>query len=93
MKPHTKIYYEHFGYGPDDVILCEICSIQAVDIHHIEAKGMGGRKGDEAIRINRIENLIALCRRCHEKAHAGEISKGILLLEHRYTLSPGGRRL
>ncbi len=95
MKKHTKIYFDYFGYGEQDVIMCERdnCGQPAVDIHHIEAKGMGGRHGDEAIKINRIENLIALCRKCHEKAHAGEIIKGLLLLWHRHTMSPGGRTL
>jgi predicted restriction endonuclease len=32
-----------------------------VDIHHIEARGMGGSK-----HADRIENLMALCRKHHE---------------------------
>jgi len=33
-----------------------------VDIHHIDARGMGGGKDADV-----IENLMAVCRSCHEK--------------------------
>ena len=60
MKNHTKVYLNHFGYTGDDFIPCEICGARAVDIHHIEARGMGGtKKGDT------IENLMGLCREHH----------------------------
>lgn len=60
MKPHTKIYLKFFDYGLEDFMPCEICRCQAVDIHHIESRGMGGTsKKDE------IENLIGLCRTHH----------------------------
>lgn len=72
MKPHVRIYLQHFGYiSPgyqpvdyDDIEKppCEICSSPSVDIHHIEARGMGGSKLKDM-----IENLIALCRGCHDK--------------------------
>lgn len=59
MKNHTKLYLESFGYDVTDFIQCEICHKQAVDIHHIDARGMGGTNKDS------IENLMALCRECH----------------------------
>lgn len=62
MQPHTKNYYKHFGLGLDDIVLCEYCEAQAVDIHHIVFKSQLG--GDE------VENLIALCRHHHLLAHA-----------------------
>ncbi len=61
MKKHTKVYLDHFGYDKTDFIPCEVCGAQAVDIHHIEARGMGGSK-----HADRIENLMALCRKHHE---------------------------
>jgi len=61
LKKHTKIYLDHFGYGVESFIPCEVCGAQAVDIHHIQARGMGGSK-----RADVIENLMALCRYCHE---------------------------
>jgi hypothetical protein len=70
VKRHTKIYMKYHGYAVAEEILCENCGLLAVDIHHIEAKGMGGNPSKDV-----IGNLIALCRSCHEKAHAGEISR------------------
>ena len=65
MKKYIKIYMDYYDYVIDDVILCEHCSKQAVDIHHIDARGLGG---DPRGHKNQIENLIALCRACHIKA-------------------------
>ena len=62
MQKYVKIYLKHYGYGEEDIILCQCCGGVAVDIHHIDCKGMGGSK----LR-DHIENLIALCRKCHEK--------------------------
>ncbi|MFW5889295.1 MAG: HNH endonuclease [Nanoarchaeota archaeon] len=62
MKKHTKIYLKYFGYGEQDFIPCEICGNKAVDIHHIERRGMGGSKLKDV-----ISNLMGLCRKCHDK--------------------------
>ena len=60
MKNHTKVYLQAMGYDTTDWIPCEVCGSQAVDIHHIEARGMGGSKHADV-----IENLMGLCRKCH----------------------------
>jgi len=60
VKKHTKVYLNHFGHGADSFIPCEVCGSRAVDIHHIDARGMGGGKTKDT-----IENLMALCRGCH----------------------------
>ena len=70
MKKHIKIFFENSEYDNTDFIPCFVCGKQSVDIHHIEPKGMGGRKS-----ADRYDNLIPLCRSCHEKAHANIISK------------------
>ena len=62
MKLHTKIYLKHFGYDENSFIPCEICKRKAIDIHHINSRGMGG-----SIQRDKIENLMALCRECHIK--------------------------
>ena len=62
MKKYVKTYLDYFGYDTSDTILCELCGAVAVDINHIDAKGMGGSK----LKDN-IENLIAVCRPCHIK--------------------------
>ena len=60
MKKHIVVYLDHFNYDTDDFIPCEVCGAQAVDIHHIKARGMGGSNTKDV-----IENLQALCRKCH----------------------------
>ena len=53
----------YFGYDISDFIPCEVCDAKSVDIHHIQARSMGGNpKGDR----DEIENIMALCRPCHE---------------------------
>lgn len=64
MKMHTKIYLHFFGYTIADYIPCEICFDRAVDIHHIDARGMGG---DPTGKKDVIENLMALCRKHHDE--------------------------
>ena len=65
MQKHTKNYLKHHDYCKEDIILCEVCGTQAVDIHHKIHRSQGG--SDE------VENLVALCRKDHEAAHRGEI--------------------
>jgi len=60
MKNHTKVYLNYFGYDTTDFVPCETCGRKAVDIHHIDCRGMGGSKEKDM-----IENLMALCRECH----------------------------
>ena len=62
MKKHVKLYLSFFGYDNSSFIACEVCGKQAHDIHHIEARGMGGSK-----LADHIDNLQALCRECHMK--------------------------
>ena len=61
MKKHTKVYMDFFDYGIDDFIPCEVCGSKAVDVHHIEGRG----KNKDV-----IENLVGLCRECHNTAHS-----------------------
>ena len=61
MKKHIIIYLKSRGFKPGDFIPCEKCGMEAVDIHHIEERGMGGRKSRD------VEwNLVALCRKEHD---------------------------
>jgi len=62
MKSYISIYFDHFGYDESDFINCELCSSKAVDIHHINARGMAGSKNKDT-----IDNLMAVCRICHIK--------------------------
>ena len=65
MKPHTKIYMNHFGYDINSWIPCEVpnCGKQCVDVHHVTPRSQGGK--------DTIENLMGLCRECHHEVHFG----------------------
>ena len=60
MQKHTQIYLQGMGYKTTDFVPCEVCGSQAVDVHHIEARGIGGTK-----KADVIDNLMGLCRKCH----------------------------
>ena len=62
MLKHKRKYLNYFGYGEQDIVPCEICGSPASDIHHIKHKSQSGN--------NDIENLMALCRHCHDMAHS-----------------------
>ena len=69
MVKHKKVYKEFFDIPDDIMIACEHCERRAVvDIHHIQSKGMGG-----STKLDVIENLIGLCRVCHDKAHCSSV--------------------
>ena len=79
MTPHVKTYLNYYGYGIDDVIMCENCrQRKAVDIHHIQYRSRGGG--------NDINNLIALCRVCHNQAHMELLSPDYLSKIHKMNL-------
>ena len=82
MKKHTSIYLKHFGYNTSDFIPCEICGAQAVDINHIDARGMGGSKTKDT-----IENLMAVCRACHLEKGDKKKYKEELKAVHQMTLN------
>jgi len=71
---YKQKYIKYFDYTPDENILCEVCGKVAVDIHHIVYRSQGG--------TDDIENLIALCRSCHNKAHNNELTKEQLFRIH-----------
>ena len=82
MKNHTLVYFRHFGImwypdGTHDWIGCEVCGDTAVDCHHIENRGMGGSKSKD-----HIDNLMMLCRMCHELY--GDKPKWIEFLKDRH---------
>lgn len=62
MSPHRKVYSDFFHIGPQDQWRCEMCRMEPMDdVHHIVFRSHGGN--------NEIENLIGLCRWCHNRAH------------------------
>lgn len=73
MQKHIKNYLASIGADESTRIRCEVCNDLAVDIHHIIPRSKFGSKRKE--EQDAPENLIALCRSCHEKAHANKITK------------------
>lgn len=74
---YKNVYWDYFGYVEGDFIPCEVCGGVAVDIHHIDADGMGGTKNKPT-----IENLMALCREHHDQYGDKKIYKDLLRLIH-----------
>lgn len=81
MKKHVKLYLDFFEYTTADFIPCEVCGTKAVDINHIECRGMGGSKDKDY-----IENLQALCRICHIKYGDNKKYKDFLVETHNKVL-------
>lgn len=72
MQEHVKNYFKETGYDRSSVIICERCRKNvAVDIHHIEPRSKFGTKTKHLRDAS--ENLIALCRKCHNNAHEKNI--------------------
>lgn len=63
MRPYIKIYFDYFGYDESSFIPCEVCGAKSVEIHHIRPKSLAKRWE------NKIGNLAALCRVCHDDCH------------------------
>jgi 5-methylcytosine-specific restriction endonuclease McrA len=82
MKNHTKVYLKEMGFSTTDWIPCEVCRATAVDIHHIESRGMGGSKTADT-----IENLMALCRECHVEFGDKKHYKELLVATHAMRMS------
>ena len=67
MKDYKKLFSRYWCISTDDIPICWGCNqAVGVDIHHLIPKGMGCVKNN---RLNRIDNLFLLCRKCHTLAH------------------------
>jgi 5-methylcytosine-specific restriction endonuclease McrA len=76
MVNHKKVYITFFNLDVSDHILCTNCGQVAVDIHHINARGMGGSLKDY------IENLVALCRLCHNMVESNTYKNKQVRIKH-----------
>ena len=69
MDKHKRNYIEANKVGEQEKILCEACNMDyAVDIHHIKYRSRYFKEDRD-----QDNNLIALCRDCHNMAHDEEI--------------------
>jgi hypothetical protein len=71
MKPYIKIFYNYHKLTTSDFIHCAICEAEATDIHHISGKPIGNKSK----RYDVPENLIPVCRSCHNDIHNEKISE------------------
>jgi len=86
MKPYVRTYLTYFGLGfhPDNFVPCECCGAKASDIHHLSPRSL--RKD----LVNKIENLMALCREHHDRAGKDREFNESLRLIHRKRLLANG---
>ncbi len=79
---HTNNYYKHFGFVKGDFVPCEVCGCEAEEIHHIvprssfgsKSKGIGPRCQDH------ITNIMAVCKKHHDEAHASNMRKKLMTM-------------
>ena len=74
MQKHQKIYKEYFSFALDEYVPCEGCGAASVDVHHLTPRSLGGQ--------NDIENLCAVCRKCHDRAHTFPSYNEYLKIKH-----------
>jgi hypothetical protein len=78
MQKHTKVYFDFFDYGMEDFIPCEMCGSKATDVHHLTKRSKIGSKQER----DYIENLIGLCRDCHNKAENDNMFNMFARIKH-----------
>lgn len=80
MIIYKKTYLGSFKYSEGDNIPCECCGGDAVDIHHILTRK---RRRD---LYNDINNLMAVCRECHDDYGDRNMYMSMLFKIHRKTM-------
>ena len=88
MKKYTKQYFSYFGYALDDFLPCEVCGNKAVDLHHLDCKGMGGTKDKD-----NINNVMAVCRQCHLEYGDKKEHMEFLKEKHLNFINDNGKRI
>lgn len=58
---YKENYFKHHGLYKCDLLLCKVCSMPAVNLHHVIYKSQGGTDDPS--------NLIPLCYACHYSHH------------------------
>ena len=81
MKKYVKLYYDFFDYpiSEDFMVPCEVCLRPAVEINHIDCRGMGGRPKND---MDFIENLMGTCRECHVEHGDNPVFRDMLIAMH-----------
>jgi len=76
VQQHIKNYHQALGIDIGTWIACEVCNATSVDIHHVTPRSKFGSK--RKAEQDHVNNLVALCRNCHNLAHDNKISKETL---------------
>ena len=63
LKEHTKILFKGRNWEIPEDAFCTKCNDFATDCHHYRSRKSGGNKN-----MDYYENLIPLCRLCHDIA-------------------------
>ena len=63
LKEHTKILFKGRNWKIPEDAFCTKCNDFATDCHHYRSRKSGGNKN-----MDYYENLIPLCRLCHDIA-------------------------
>jgi len=70
---------QFFDYGEQSFVMCEACQQdRAVDIHHLTKQSKFGNKKEK----DYIENLMGLCRDCHNKAESDNMFNMYCRIKH-----------
>lgn len=64
MGNYKTKWLKRHGYGIDDRVPCAECGAEAIEIHHIKFRSHCNKQ-----ERDKDENLIPLCRSCHNKKH------------------------
>lgn len=70
------VQWDNTKYNNDKIVdKCQICSNPAVDVHHINEQNTATLTGfinteDDCFHKNRLNNLVSLCKKCHQAVHA-----------------------
>lgn len=73
MVAYKRLYLDYFSYGEQDFVPCENCGGRCIDVHHLDGRGPG---------MDVIENLMGLCRDCHDEAGANPVFNKKLKEKH-----------
>ncbi len=68
LESHRSKYNKHLYLDK-----CEVCEEKAVDTHHIKFQSCADDNGYIGhIHKDHMSNLVALCKKCHQKVHASK---------------------
>lgn len=64
MQKYKRDWLKRHGYGIDDKVPCQECGGVACDLHHVKFRSHCSKE-----EVDKDDNLIPLCRECHNKYH------------------------